>query len=100
MTHLVSFLPAVEAFLRLGTLVNLVAFLTAPPALLGLRAVSGHVAFLENNYQVKISSSVQRDNIKPAYSSCTSQARGSQMQSVPPRNIIIESKEFHLIRLL
>ena len=48
MTHLVTFLPAVEAFLRLRALVNLVAFLPAPPALLGLRAVSGHVALLEN----------------------------------------------------
>ena len=44
-----SFLPAVEAFLRLRTLVNLVTLLTAPSAFLGLRAVRGHVAFLENN---------------------------------------------------
>ena len=47
-SYLVPFLTAVEALLRLGTLVNLVALLPAPPALLGLRAVSRHVAFLEN----------------------------------------------------
>ena len=45
-TNLVSFLPAVEAFLRLWTLVNPVAFLPAPPALLRLRAVRCEVALL------------------------------------------------------
>ena len=45
-TNLVSFLPAVEAFLWLWTLVNPVAFLPAPPALLRLRAVRCKVALL------------------------------------------------------
>ena len=48
MTHLVSFFTAVEADLRLWTLVNLVTFLLAPPTLLWLGAVSGHVTLLEN----------------------------------------------------
>ena len=57
-TNLVSFLTAVEADLRLWTLVNLVAFLPAPPTLLGLRAVSGHVTLLGNI--IKSTSAAQR----------------------------------------
>ena len=61
MTNLVPFFPAVEALLRLRTLVHLVPFLPAPPALLGLRAVSGHVALLDSI--IKIISSVGRQKL-------------------------------------